>query len=68
MTMGGFDALVTMDKNLQHQQNLSRFPIVIIVLEVFDSKFEVVQQLVPRLLARLRENITPSSIIRITLE
>lgn len=66
MRLNSFDALVTFDKNLPYQQNISRFPIAIIVLEVLDSKYEVVQKLILRL--ALWEKIPPSSVTRITLE
>ena len=36
----GFDILLTIDKNLQYQQNLGRFPISIIVLNCVSSKVE----------------------------
>ena len=31
---GGFDALVTVDQNLKHQQNLDQFPIAVNVIAV----------------------------------
>ena len=38
MTLDGFDAFVTIDKNLQHQQNLSQFAIKSIILDAPDNK------------------------------
>jgi predicted nuclease of predicted toxin-antitoxin system len=35
-----FDILLTIDKNLMHQQNLERYPITIVVLNCFTSKIE----------------------------
>ena len=35
-----FDILLTIDKNLMHQQNLDKFPVTIVVLHCFTSKIE----------------------------
>ncbi len=34
----GFDILLTIDKNLQYQQNLDKFSVIIVVLNSFISK------------------------------
>ncbi len=34
----GFDILLTIDKNLQYQQNLDRYPLTIVVLNSRSSK------------------------------
>lgn len=36
----GFDFLLTVDKNLQNQQNLEKYPIRLIVLRIFDNRFK----------------------------
>lgn len=36
----GFDILLTIDKNLQYQQNLDKYPLTIVVLNSFTSKVE----------------------------
>lgn len=36
----GFDILLTIDKNLQYQQDLDHYPIAIVVLNSFSSKVE----------------------------
>jgi predicted nuclease of predicted toxin-antitoxin system len=36
----GFEFLITADKNLQHQQNLEKYPIRLIVLRIFDNRFK----------------------------
>ena len=41
-----FDILLTIDKNLQYQQNLDRFPVCIVVLNCVSSKLE---ELIPLL-------------------
>jgi hypothetical protein len=45
-----FDALVTTDRNLPFQQDLSRFPIAIIVLRARSNRVVDLRLLVPELL------------------
>ena len=42
-----FDTFVTMDKNLQHQQNLSDLDLAIIVICAYSNAFSVVSKLMP---------------------
>ncbi len=35
-----FDILLTIDKNLMHQQNLDKYPVTIVVFNCFTSKIE----------------------------
>ncbi len=39
MLQDGIDVLLTFDKNLQHQQNFSKYPIVVIVLNAFSNDY-----------------------------
>ena len=41
MLHNGFDALLTFDKNLQHQQNFSRYTITVFVLVAHINTYEV---------------------------
>ncbi len=43
----GFDILLTIDKNLMHQQNLEKFNLTIVVLNSFTSKIEDLIQFIP---------------------
>lgn len=43
MTLNGFDAFVTIDKNLQYQQNLDRFPIRLFVLDAQNNKLDTLE-------------------------
>jgi len=45
----GFDILLTIDKNLQQQQNLDKYPITIVILNSFTSKVEELVQFLPEL-------------------
>ena len=42
-----FDAFVTMDKNLEYQQNLSDFDLAVVVLRAPRNAFSVVAPLIP---------------------
>ena len=46
----GFDILLTIDKNLQHQQNLEKYPVTIIILNSYSSKVEELVEYVIKLL------------------
>ncbi len=43
MVLNGFDALVTIDKNLAHQQNLGRFPLFIYVLDAPNNRIPTLE-------------------------
>ena len=44
-----FDVLITFDKNLEHQQNFSRFAVPIFVLNAADNTYLTLKQLVPKI-------------------
>lgn len=43
----GFDLLLTIDKNLQHQQNVGKYPLIVVVLNSLSSKLEVMITFLP---------------------
>jgi predicted nuclease of predicted toxin-antitoxin system len=49
----GFEALVTTDRNLEHQQNLATLPLAIVVLEAASNDIGDMVPLVPNLLTAL---------------
>ena len=53
MTLNGFDAFVTIDKNLRHQQNLSRFANKLIVLDAPNNKIVTLIPFIEKLTAIL---------------
>lgn len=63
MTLEGFDALITMDKNLRNQQNLSKFAIVIFVLLGINNKLETLQEPVPPMLSQIKSEVTSGVIL-----
>jgi len=60
-----YDVFVTIDQNLQYQQNLRSAGLAIIVLECLSSRFEDLLPLVPPLLDLLRDRLAPGEIVRI---
>lgn len=62
LTAAGFDALLTFDKNLQYQQNFSRFTIAVIVLNAPDNSYATLRGLVQKvkdvLSTDLRQGLT----------
>lgn len=55
VTLEGFEAFVTMDKNLPKQQNLNKFAITIFVLAGANNKLETLQSLVPLVLEEIEK-------------
>lgn len=43
----GFDLLLTIDKNLQYQQNLEKYPITIVILNSFTSTIKELATFIP---------------------
>ncbi len=55
MIENGFEIFVTVNRNLQYQQNLERLLITIFVLCTIDNRRETLQKLIPKLLDKLTE-------------
>ena|ERR1700722_10856207 len=45
----GFDVFLTTDKNIRHQQNISKYQISVIVFDVFRNKVEELQKKLPEM-------------------
>lgn len=43
----GFNILLTIDKNIDHQQNIGKFAIAIVILDVLQSHIRYVEPLIP---------------------
>ncbi|MBI2066836.1 MAG: DUF5615 family PIN-like protein [Deltaproteobacteria bacterium] len=62
-----FDVFITVDKNLQYQQNLKEAPLAVVVLVAADNKIETLTPLMPKVLDALTKTPLPSgSSIRIS--
>lgn len=58
-----FDALITCDKNLRFQQNLTKYPTPIIVLDTYTNAYPILKSVVPRLLDILEQPLALGAII-----
>jgi hypothetical protein len=56
-----FDALLTMDANLYHQQNVAQYNLAVIVLRAYDNDYQSVLPLLPEVLDLL-ERAKPGEI------
>lgn len=61
---GIFEILITVDKNIQHQQNTDNLSIAIIILSAKSNRYESLSPLVPKAL-KVLENIKIGEIITI---
>src|SRR6187397_1941784 len=48
-----FDIFITVDRNLQHQQNLNSLPLRIVVLCGSDNRYETLHKLIPNMFQKL---------------
>ena len=64
MTEAQFDALLTFDKNLQHQQNFQKSPLTVFVLSAPSNTYEQLTRLSPSILQKLESgNLSPGPVI-----
>lgn len=59
-----FDAIITTDRGIPHQQDLSRYEIGIVLMEARSNRADDLAQLVPEVKARIRE-IGPGTVLRV---
>ena len=59
-----FDVLITVDQNLQFQQNLRKSGLAIFVLVAPSNRIQHLRSLIPELLAQLQD-FQPGSVVRI---
>ena len=52
----GFKALITVDKNIEYQQNLDRLPIAVIVLSAPRNTIHYLQPLIPQVVITLEDD------------
>jgi len=62
---GRFDVLLTVDRNLQYQQNLAALPIAVVIIAARTTRLSDLLLLVPALEKAL-DNLGPNSLIVIT--
>jgi len=52
---GRFEVMLTADQNLEHQQNLERFNVAVVVLVAMNNRIESLRPLVPSIEKLLKE-------------
>ncbi len=60
----GFEIFITVDKNLKYQLNTRKFPIGILVLDIFRTKIEFIKPLTSKVLKAISA-IKPHEILEI---
>ena len=63
MTLAEFDAFITSDKNIRHQQNIERFPVKIFILDAKNNKHQTLQALIPKLKKLLSKEVKEKIVI-----
>ena len=61
-----FDALVTMDKGIEHQQNLSKYAIGVILISARSNRIQDIQPAMLKVNQVLRE-VQPGQVIHVTV-
>ena len=59
-----FDVLITVDKNLEHQQNLETLPIAVVVLYAQSNELRYLLPLIPKL-QEVLANLLPRALVRV---
>ncbi len=63
-----FDALLTFDKNLQHQQNFAKYPMAVFVLSANINSYEELTKLTPKVKEYVDIAPLPVGAVAITLK
>lgn len=53
-----FDYLITLDKNLSYQQNLDKFNVKVILVDIKDARIDFIYPLVSKIIEILKSNIS----------
>ena len=61
----GFDAFVSNDRGLEHEQNRASLPLAVVVLLTPDNKLATIERAVPDLLAALA-TLKPKSFVKVS--
>jgi predicted nuclease of predicted toxin-antitoxin system len=59
-----FDVFITVDKNLQYQQNLKNLKVAVVVLDSLSNELSALLPLVPNLMSAL-SNLQPRTLIHV---
>lgn len=61
---GQFDVVLTVDRNLRHQQNIPSYNVAVIVMSARKNAIEMLEPLVPQVLEALKE-IRPGEVVHV---
>ena len=64
LAAGDFDAVLTADQGLEHQQNLATLPVAVVVLIAPTNRMESLQPLIPTLLHTL-QTLAPRQLVHV---
>jgi hypothetical protein len=64
LAAAAFDAVLTADQNLEHQQNLNALPIAVVVVIAPTNRIESLHPLIPDLLRPL-QSVTPAQLVHV---
>lgn len=64
MASARFDVFLTMDGNLEYQQNLSALPIAVLVIEAVSNRMEHLEPIVPSILRALQQ-VVPRTLSKV---
>jgi len=64
LAAGDFDAVLTADQNLEHQQDLAALPIAVIVLAAPTNRIESLRPLIPTLL-QILQTLAPRQLVHV---
>ncbi len=64
MLAENFNALLTFDQNLEHQQNFEKYPITVFVFIAENNTYQILNELVPNIKAELKKPL-PKGVIKI---
>jgi predicted nuclease of predicted toxin-antitoxin system len=59
-----FDVFLTMDQNLEYQQNMATLPIAVLVLEAVSNRLEHLAPMVPSILREIKQ-VQPCTLRRV---
>lgn len=51
---GIFEIIITVDKNIQHQQNIEKLPVAVVILSAKSNRYESLSPLIPKALEVLK--------------
>ena len=63
-----FDALLTFDKNLQHQQNFQKYPVTVFILSALNNTYNEITKLSSKILEYLNREALPVGPVIIAAE